>query len=78
MDEMQRKEIAVDIGKRLSEYRKKAGFRSQTDLAEYMNCSRTRIAYWEAGRRTPDIFDIIQLAEILKVSPAILCGFRKQ
>lgn len=78
MDEMQRKELSLEIGKRIAEYRKRAGFRSQSDLAKHMGCSRQRIANWETGFRAPDIFNIVDVAEALKVSPAILCGFRKQ
>jgi transcriptional regulator with XRE-family HTH domain len=39
---------------------------SQTDLAEHVGRTQTAVSYWEAGKRTPGIDDLLDLSEALQ------------
>ena len=39
---------------------------SQTDLAEHVGRTQTAVSYWEAGKRTPGIDDLLDLSKALQ------------
>lgn len=40
---------------------------TQEDLADKINVSRAAVAKWEADQSYPDIFNLIQISELMKV-----------
>ncbi len=61
----------VAVGNRIRSRREELGL-SQAALAERLNRTQTSISYWEAGRRSPDVEDLVALADALEVEPADL------
>lgn len=57
----------MDIGERLQELRKKAGY-SQEQVAEMLGISRQAISKWESGQGKPEIDNIIKLMKLYQVS----------
>ncbi|MGT2686756.1 helix-turn-helix domain-containing protein [Streptococcus porcinus] len=57
----------MELGKKLSSCRKKAGF-SQEDLAEKIYVSRQTISNWENDKSYPDIHSLIALANLFNLS----------
>lgn len=55
------------IGQNLTLYRKRAGL-TQAELAEKINYSDKSVSKWESGGGAPDIYILIQLAEIFGVT----------
>lgn len=66
-------EINRRIAKNLIHYRKAAGL-TQAGLAEKINYSDKSISKWESGNGVPDIYTLIQLAELFGVSVDALIG----
>ncbi len=66
-------EINRKIAKNLTYYRKAAGF-TQAELAEKINYSDKSISKWESGNGVPDIYVLIQLAELYGVNIDTLLG----
>ncbi len=66
-------EINQKIAKNLSYYRKTAGF-TQAELAEKINYSDKSVSKWESGNGVPDIYVLIQLAELYGVTVDTLLG----
>ena len=64
--------------KQLKKYREKKNL-SQEDLAGRLYVSRQAISRWEAGDATPDLGNLIKLAEIFACSlDALVIGTRPQ
>ena len=64
--------------KQLKKYREKKNL-SQEDLAGRLYVSRQAISRWEAGDATPDLGNLIKLAEIFDCSlDALVIGTRPQ
>lgn len=61
----------VAVGNRIRSRREELGL-SQAALAERLNRTQTSISYWEAGRRSPDVEDLVALADALDVEPSDL------
>lgn len=59
--------INKKIGQNITLYRKRAGL-TQAELAEKINYSDKSVSKWESGGGAPDIYILIQLAEIFGVS----------
>ncbi|PNY18686.1 helix-turn-helix domain-containing protein [Streptococcus parauberis] len=57
----------MELGKKLSSCRKKAGL-SQEDLAEKIYVSRQTISNWENDKSYPDIHSLIALANLFQLS----------
>ena len=57
----------MDIGKRVFELRKNAGF-TQEELAEKLNISRQSITKWENNDSAPDIDRLVELSSIFGVT----------
>lgn len=57
----------VQTGKLIAELRKKQGF-TQQQLADKLNLSNKTISKWESGAGSPDIANLLDLAEVLGVS----------
>lgn len=57
------------VGARIRRARQLHGL-SQGDLGERIGKTQTAISYWEAGRRSPDVEDIVAIAEVLDVEVA--------
>jgi len=55
------------IAKNLTLYRKRAGL-TQAELAEKINYSDKSVSKWESGNGIPDVYVLIQLAEIFDVT----------
>ena len=66
-------EINRKIAKNLTFYRKAAGF-TQAELAEKINYSDKSISKWESGNGVPDIYTLMQLAELFGVTVDVLVG----
>ncbi len=66
-------EINQKIAKNLAHFRKTAGF-TQAELAEKINYSDKSISKWESGNGVPDIYVLIQLAELYGVTVDTLLG----
>lgn len=54
------------VGKRIRRARQAAHL-SQGQLAEAIDRTQATVSYWESGRRSPDIEDLIDLADALEV-----------
>ncbi len=66
-------EINKKIAKNLTYYRKTAGF-TQAELAEKIRYSDKSVSKWESGNGVPDIYTLIQLAELYGVNLDTLLG----
>lgn len=62
-----------EVGKRLRESRDKRKMHIE-DIANLLSVSKSTISMWENGHRTPDIFTLIQLADIYGVELNFLAG----
>ncbi len=66
-------EINRKIAKNLTYYRKTAGL-TQAELAEKINYSDKSVSKWESGNGVPDVYTLIQLAELYGVTLDTLLG----
>ncbi len=66
-------EINQKIAKNLTHYRKTAGY-TQAELAEKIKYSDKSVSKWESGNGVPDIYTLIQLAELYGVTVDTLLG----
>lgn len=66
-------EISKNIAKNLIFYRKEAGF-TQAELAEKINYSDKSISKWESGNGVPDVYTLMQMAELYGVTLNDLVG----
>ena len=57
----------------LTSLRKKAGI-TQEQFARDFNCSRSTVAMWESGKRTPDLETLSKIADYFNVSIDVLSG----
>lgn len=57
----------VQIGKLIAELRKKQGL-TQQQLADKLNLSNKTISKWESGSGSPDISNLLTLADVLGIS----------
>lgn len=64
------------IASNLTYYRKQAGL-TQIKLAEILNYSDKAVSKWERGEGVPDIFILVQLADLYQISLNDLIGERK-
>ncbi len=64
------------IASNLTYYRKQAGL-TQLKLAEILNYSDKAVSKWERGEGVPDIFILVQLADLYQISVNDLIGERK-
>lgn len=60
--------IYIEVGKRLSEFRKKAGF-TQAQLAKCIGKSRQQYISWEKGHAKIMLHDIYDIAPYLRKTP---------
>ncbi|MFM1525169.1 MULTISPECIES: helix-turn-helix domain-containing protein [Helcococcus] len=63
-----------NIHKNIRNLRKEKGY-SQEKLAEYADVSTGAVSKWESGETTPDITNLIKLAQIFGVSVDFLIGY---
>jgi transcriptional regulator with XRE-family HTH domain len=61
----------VAVGNRIRARREQLGL-SQAALADRLSRTQTAISYWEAGRRSPDVEDLVALADALDLEPGDL------
>lgn len=66
-------EINQKIAKNLAYYRKAAGY-TQAELAEKINYSDKSISKWESAGGVPDVYILMQLAKLYKVTLDDLVG----
>ncbi len=66
-------EINQRLAKNLTHYRKAAGL-TQAELAEKINYSDKSVSKWESGNGVPDIYVLLQLAELYGVTVDVLLG----
>ena len=66
-------EINKKIAKNLMYYRKEAGL-TQAELAEKINYSDKSVSKWESGNGVPDVYTLMQLAELYGVTLNDLVG----
>ncbi len=63
----------VKVGKRICEYRKKAGL-SQDALAERLYVTRQAVSKWEKGLSVPALDTMVELTRLLAVPFEVLVG----
>lgn len=63
------------LGKRIERLRKAQGL-SQTQLAEKLNVSKSGVSNWEQGFNRPKADNLVDLCELLNVSPSELLEVR--
>ena len=66
-------ELNQKIAKNLASYRKTAGL-TQAELAEKINYSDKSVSKWESGNGVPDLYVMLQLAELYGVTVDELIG----
>lgn len=66
-------EINQKIAKNIAYYRKETGM-TQAELAEKINYSDKSVSKWESGNGVPDVYTLMQMAELFKVSLNDLVG----
>ena len=66
-------EISKNIAKNLIFYRKEAGL-TQAELAEKINYSDKSVSKWESGNGVPDVYTLMQMAELYGVTLNDLVG----
>ena len=66
-------EINRIIAKQLTYYRKTAGF-TQAELAEKINYSDKSVSKWESGNGVPDVYTLVQLAQLYGVTVDAFLG----
>ncbi len=70
-------EINHKIAKNIMTYRKAAGL-TQAELAEKINYSDKSVSKWESGNGVPDVYTLMQIAEIFGVTVNDLIGAEAQ
>ena len=71
MEEMESKVI---FGRRLKRFREESGY-TQSILANILGIERSTYTYYETGKTTPVIFDLMRLCRLYRVSLDELCGY---
>ena len=66
-------QINEKIGKNIAYYRKASGL-TQAELAEKINYSDKSVSKWESGNGAPDVYILLQLAELFNVTVNDLVG----
>ncbi len=66
-------EISKNIAKNLTYYRKEADM-TQAELAEKINYSDKSVSKWESGNGIPDVYTLMQIAELFGVTLNDLVG----
>ena len=61
----------------LKELRKKAGFKTQEDIADYLGMKLRKYQTWERGEVALTLEDAYMLCVALKYTPNDLCGWPK-
>ncbi len=69
--------VNTKIAKNLAYYRKQAGL-TQAELAEKINYSDKSVSKWEQGNGMPDVYILMQLAELYHVTVNDLIGDNAQ
>lgn len=64
------------IAENIKHYRKKNSY-TQESLAETISMTRATVSAWETGVNTPDIFTLVHLANLFKVSLYVLIGLKE-
>ena len=59
------------VGARIRSERERQGI-SQAELAQRLGKSQAAVSFWEGGRRSPDVEDLVLLGEVLRLDPGIL------
>jgi transcriptional regulator with XRE-family HTH domain len=59
-------EVNINLGEIIKKARLKQGL-SQRDLARMMEVTPSLISRWESNKRTPETFDLLRLANLLKI-----------
>ena len=62
-----------EFGKRLLDFRKRAGM-SQEELAAKLGISRQTLSKWEQGQSEPDVEMILCLCDVFQITPNELLG----
>ncbi len=60
------RETSAWIARRIREARDQLGW-SQTELADRLGRTQTAVSLWEAGKRTPGLDDLIDIADVLEM-----------
>ena len=66
-----KEKFAKQLGRRLAQVRRAQGV-TQTELARELGLSQAVIAEYESGRKSIPVWRMINLAEVLGVSPQVL------
>ena len=71
MEEMESKVI---FGKRLKCFREESGY-TQSIVANILGIERSTYTYYETGKTTPVVFDLMRLCRLYRVTMDDLCGY---
>lgn len=66
--------LEMTLGERLAYARKKAGMRSQSDMADILGVSKALIGFWEQDERTPTLGQLVKWASATDVGLNWLAG----
>jgi transcriptional regulator with XRE-family HTH domain len=66
----------VSVGERITELRKAAGL-SQLDISRALDISRQAVSKWENDTSSPDVLNLIKLADLLDTEVEYLATGRK-
>jgi transcriptional regulator with XRE-family HTH domain len=69
--------MSLSLGRRIVDYRKKAGI-SQKELAGMVGIKPSTLSYYENGKREPNVLILIGLAKALEITGDALLGVEPQ
>ena len=64
----------ASFGRRLKRFREESGY-TQSILANILGVERSTYTYYETGKTTPVIFDLMRLCRLYRISLDELCGY---
>lgn len=67
--------MKYEIGNRIRKYREEFGL-TQTELADRIGVSNSRVSNWEQGINRPDADMLAEICMALNVSPSLLLGIQ--
>lgn len=74
VNSMEEMESKVIFGKRLKRFREESGY-TQSIVANILGIERSTYTYYETGKTTPVVFDLMRLCRLYRVTMDDLCGY---
>jgi transcriptional regulator with XRE-family HTH domain len=67
------KQFSKEVGQRIRNLRKSKGYTAK-DLSRFLDMAESTVIGWEIGHRSPDLYNLARLADILCVTTDYLLG----